>query len=50
MVLYTREDDKAYTVFAEILEQILSQRVGHGAAEPLSWPTDLNKNELPGSG
>jgi O-acetyl-ADP-ribose deacetylase (regulator of RNase III) len=34
MVLYTREDDKAYTVFAEILEQIVSQRVGHGAAEP----------------
>jgi hypothetical protein len=21
-----------------------------GSAEPLSWPTDLNKNELPGSG
>src|SRR3989440_2200543 len=38
MVLYTREDGKAYTVFAEILEQILSQRVGHGAAEPGAAP------------
>jgi O-acetyl-ADP-ribose deacetylase (regulator of RNase III) len=26
MVLYTREDDKAYTIFANTLEQILSQR------------------------
>jgi O-acetyl-ADP-ribose deacetylase len=34
MVLYTREDSKSYTVFAEILGQILSQRVGHRAAEP----------------
>src|SRR6516225_6082373 len=34
MVLYTRENDKAYTVFAETLEQILSQRAGHGAAAP----------------
>jgi O-acetyl-ADP-ribose deacetylase (regulator of RNase III) len=33
MVLYTREDDRAYTVFAETLERILSQRVIHGAAE-----------------
>src|SRR5262249_15932938 len=32
MVLYTRENDKAYTVSAEKLEQILSQRVGDGAA------------------
>jgi O-acetyl-ADP-ribose deacetylase (regulator of RNase III) len=30
MVLYTREDEKAYAVFAETLEQILSER----AAEP----------------
>jgi O-acetyl-ADP-ribose deacetylase (regulator of RNase III) len=27
MVLYTREDDKAYTIFAHALEQILSERV-----------------------
>ena len=33
MVLYTREDDKAYTVFAEALEQILSERATDGAAE-----------------
>ena len=32
MVLYTREDDKAYTVFAGALEQILSKRVTPGAA------------------
>ena len=32
MVLYTREDDKAYTIFACALEQILSERVSHGAA------------------
>src|SRR5438067_11596738 len=38
MVLYTREDGKAYTVFAETLEQILSRRVGHGAAEPGAAP------------
>src|SRR3954465_6382605 len=31
VVLYTRENDKAYTVFAEALEQILSQRARHGA-------------------
>jgi O-acetyl-ADP-ribose deacetylase (regulator of RNase III) len=30
MVLYTREDDRAYTVFAETLEQILSERVTDG--------------------
>ena len=33
MVLYTREDEKAYTVFAEALERILSERVTDGAAE-----------------
>lgn len=38
VVLYTREDDRAYTVFAEALGQILSQRVGHGAAEPGDAP------------
>jgi len=32
MVLYTREDDTAYTVFARTLEQILSKRAAHGAA------------------
>ena len=32
MVLYTREDDTAYTVFARTLEQILSERAAHGAA------------------
>src|SRR5260221_10699262 len=32
MVLYTREDDTAYTVFALELEQILSERVTDGAA------------------
>ena len=31
MVLYTREDDTAYTVFARALEQILAERVTHGA-------------------
>ncbi|HEX4609154.1 MAG TPA: macro domain-containing protein [Urbifossiella sp.] len=31
MVLYTRENDKAYTVFADALEQLLSQRAGGGA-------------------
>ena len=30
MVLYTREDDRAYTVFAQTLEQILSERVTDG--------------------
>ena len=32
MVLYTREDGRAYTVFAEALEQLLSQGVGDGEA------------------
>jgi len=32
MVLYPREDDTAYTVFARTLEQILSERAAHGAA------------------
>jgi O-acetyl-ADP-ribose deacetylase (regulator of RNase III) len=32
IVLYTRENDKAHTVFAEALERILSQRIGGGAA------------------
>src|SRR2546426_1815965 len=32
MVLYTREDDTAYTVFVRTLEQILSERVTNGAA------------------
>jgi len=32
MVLYTREDDTAYTVFSRTLEQILSERVTNGAA------------------
>jgi O-acetyl-ADP-ribose deacetylase (regulator of RNase III) len=32
MVLYTREDDTAYTVFARTLEQILSERAAHGDA------------------
>jgi O-acetyl-ADP-ribose deacetylase (regulator of RNase III) len=32
MVLYTREDIKALTVFAEMLEQLLSRRAGDGAA------------------
>ena len=31
MVLYTREDDTAYTVFVRTLEQILSERVTNGA-------------------
>ena len=34
VVLYTREYDKAYTVFAGALEQILSERVNDEAAEP----------------
>ncbi|HYH67919.1 MAG TPA: macro domain-containing protein [Urbifossiella sp.] len=38
MVLYTRENDKAFTVFAEALEKILSQRAGYGAAEPRPTP------------
>lgn len=32
MVLYTRENDKAYTVYSEVLERILSQDVGDGAS------------------
>jgi O-acetyl-ADP-ribose deacetylase (regulator of RNase III) len=32
MVLYPREDDTAYTVFARILEQILSERAAHRSA------------------
>ncbi len=32
LVLYTREDDKAYTVFAEALEHILSKRAPNGAS------------------
>jgi O-acetyl-ADP-ribose deacetylase (regulator of RNase III) len=31
MVLYTREDDKAYAIFAQALEQILSERVTNEA-------------------
>jgi O-acetyl-ADP-ribose deacetylase len=31
MVLYTREDGAAYTLFADALEQILSERVSDGA-------------------
>src|SRR5262249_62359497 len=38
MVLYTRENDKAYTVFAETLERILSERVTDGAAAPGTSP------------
>src|SRR5436190_22222601 len=34
IVLYTRENGKAYTVFAVALEQILSERVADGAGEP----------------
>ena len=34
MVLYTRENDKAYAVFAQTLEQLLSERVTGGTAEP----------------
>jgi len=32
MVLYTREDDTAYTVFSRTLEQILSERAASGTA------------------
>ena len=32
MVLYTREDDKAYAIFAQALEQILSERAKHEAS------------------
>jgi O-acetyl-ADP-ribose deacetylase (regulator of RNase III) len=32
MVLYTREDGRAYTIFAEPLGQLLSQSAGDGAA------------------
>ena len=38
MVLYTREDGKAYTVFAETLERLLSARVTGGIAEPVAAP------------
>ena len=31
MVLYTREDDKAYSIFAHALEHILTERVSNGA-------------------
>jgi O-acetyl-ADP-ribose deacetylase len=34
MVLYTRENAKAYMVFAEALERLISGRVTGGAAEP----------------
>ena len=44
MVLYTREDAKAYTVFAETLERILSVRVNDGTADPPYVLSDLNKN------
>jgi O-acetyl-ADP-ribose deacetylase (regulator of RNase III) len=30
MVLYTREDDTAYSVFARTLEQIISERTANG--------------------
>ncbi|HJZ55642.1 MAG TPA: GNAT family N-acetyltransferase [Gemmataceae bacterium] len=36
-----------------LVEELLTferQLAPHREAEPLSWPTDLNKNELPGSG
>ena len=38
MVLYTREDAKSYTVFAETLEWILAERVTDGGAEPGAAP------------
>ena len=31
MVLYTREDDKAYTIFVQALEQILSEKQANEA-------------------
>jgi O-acetyl-ADP-ribose deacetylase (regulator of RNase III) len=34
MVLYTRENDQAYRIFAEALEQLLAERAGNGASEP----------------
>jgi O-acetyl-ADP-ribose deacetylase (regulator of RNase III) len=37
IVLYTREDDRAYTVFAETLERLLSERATNGA-EPGTAP------------
>lgn len=37
MVLYTRENDKAYTVFAEALERLLSARATDGI-EPVTTP------------
>jgi O-acetyl-ADP-ribose deacetylase (regulator of RNase III) len=38
VVLYTREDEKAYAVFAGALEQLMSQRAGRGTAEPGTPP------------
>src|SRR5437762_11709894 len=38
MVLYTREDDNAYTIFAHALEQILSERVSDGSAKVVLEP------------
>nr|WP_227254770.1 macro domain-containing protein [Frigoriglobus tundricola] len=38
VVLYTREDDKAYRVFAAALERILSERITDAAAEPRAAP------------
>jgi O-acetyl-ADP-ribose deacetylase (regulator of RNase III) len=38
MVLYTREDDKPYTVVAQTLEWLLSERVTDRAAEPAPDP------------
>ena len=35
MVLYTREDDKAYTVFADALEQILLGRIAYGSPKSI---------------
>src|SRR6516162_3916998 len=42
MVLYTREDDKAYTVFVETLERMLSERVTDGA-EPGAAPDPADR-------
>ena len=38
MVLYTREAHKAYTVFAETLERLLSERITDGTAEAGAAP------------
>lgn len=38
MVLYTREDGKAYTVFAKTFERIVSARVTDGTADPGAAP------------